>query len=422
VTVFSLAGDTVVNDTLAGGWSPGSVPVSGLLPKTYYLIRISDSPSFDGPADYMSYFVTEDTEMPVVLDYTPADRAWLVGLGDPVDIEFSKPLNTQTVDSSSFYVLRRDSKVPGFISFGVTGDSLLSFAPLEPYWPAWTYTVVLTSRIQDNIGNCLDSMSWTFTTGTFATIGYEGGALRDGYAQLRLPRGTLQANEYLGMGRLPEEHLDIDTGLFPVGEAVDIVPIINLHREATLAFFVPREWVQDYGGLDRFGVYRYDVAQGHWELLGGSPGWFEHDLSGDGLISLPTEQYDSALAVSIHRLGRYGVFPRGSAAVSAVSDFDAGVSLYPRVINPRGGSGVYNSSLNISFSLIEPVDVVARIYSSSGRLVRTLDDAVSSAPGEKLLIWDGREAGGDFADDGLYILVVETGDERIQRTFVVMNR
>lgn len=56
VTVFSLSGDTVVNDTVTSLWDPGSVPITGLLPKTYYIVRISDDPGFNGSSDYMSSF------------------------------------------------------------------------------------------------------------------------------------------------------------------------------------------------------------------------------------------------------------------------------------------------------------------------------------------------------------------------------
>ncbi|UCD27703.1 MAG: VCBS repeat-containing protein, partial [Planctomycetota bacterium] len=119
VTVFSLADDTVLNDVVPQGQQIGSVAIQGLLPKTYYIVRISDRPDFHGQSDYMSYFITEDTQMPLVMDYSPESDAWLVGVNEEIKVRFNKPLNTFSIDSSSFYVTGPGGRIGGYFDFSI---------------------------------------------------------------------------------------------------------------------------------------------------------------------------------------------------------------------------------------------------------------------------------------------------------------
>ena len=66
--------------------------------------------------------------------------------------------------------------------------------------------------------------------------------------------------------------------------------------------------------------------------------------------------------------------------------------------------------------------VEARIYSTAGRAVKTLRSGQLSSVGENLLRWDGRDSGGDFVADGLYIVVIEADGAKAQQTFVVLNK
>ena len=62
------------------------------------------------------------------------------------------------------------------------------------------------------------------------------------------------------------------------------------------------------------------------------------------------------------------------------------------------------------------------VYSTSGRLIKTIASGSVAQVGENLLSWDGRGDNGSFAADGLYILVIEADGQRVQQTFVILNK
>jgi hypothetical protein len=372
-----------------------------LAPKSYYLIRVSDHPDVNGPADYMSYFITEDTQMPVLMESSPAHRSWLVALDQEVRLVFNKPLNTRTVDSSSFYVLGPEGKVGGFIQFGATSDSILSFAPDAPYRPATEYTVVASSHIQDNIGNYIDSTSWTFTTGVFDTVGFAGGIVSAGGFEVYFPQGALPSEVTVGLGVIPAGVLQPGPMLGFTDMAVDMEPATTLTRDAILSVAVPDSIATAHGGMSVFAFQAYDSSLAEWSFLGGS-------ASGN------------RISLSINRLGRYGLF--ASAPQAAAVDFESSVALIPRVINPKRGAGTGNNQLNVSYKISQATQVTAKIYSRRGRLVKTLESSYLSTVGDQLLRWDGRGDDGSYADDGIYVLVIEAEGKQVQKTFVVLNK
>ena len=81
-----------------------------------------------------------------------------------------------------------------------------------------------------------------------------------------------------------------------------------------------------------------------------------------------------------------------------------------------------NDRLNVSFKISRPTEVVARIYDTGGRLIKTLVSGSIAEVGENLLTWDGRKDDGGFANDGLYIIVIEAEDKKAQQTFVILNK
>jgi hypothetical protein len=396
VTVFSLVGDTIVNDTISHGWFPALVPVSGLLPKTYYLIRLSDSPTFDGESDYMSYFITEDTQMPVLTNHSPSADAWLVGLDDEIAVEFNKAINVYTIDSSSFFVLGPGGRVSGLFDFGLENTTTISFTPSSPLQSATDYTVVLTPHIQDNIGNPIDSMSWTFRTGVFETVDYDGGSIASDNVSVIFPRSTIESPTVIGLGEIPLEMVSYDASMEFTGLAADMTPTNDLSSEAVLTINVPDSIRSQYANL---AIYRYDSFSGAWEHLGGS--------STGGSIS-----------ASIDKLSRYGVFAAGEATVTG--SFTESVSLIPRVISPRMG-GV-NDKLQVGFKLASVSSVTAKIYDTRGQLVAILMDGDVGSVGDNLLTWDGRKSDGGYANDGLYILTIESDGQSVRKTFVILNK
>jgi hypothetical protein len=396
VTVFSLQGDTVANGIVEGNWQPGSIALTGLLPKTYYIVRVSDSADFSGASDYMSYFITEDTQMPLMVDRSPAENAWLVGLRDELTVSFNKLLNTFTVDSSSLYLSGPTGKVDGLYDFGGDTASTITFNPLEDLQPSTEYTAVVTSHIQDNIGNAIADQSWAFTTGTFGRIGYDGGTVSSSEITVMFQLGAVRSGIDVGIGQVPEYLVDCGTRSDCLGLAFDLKPATDLVRPAVLTIAVPDSLMSGQSLI----VSLYDTITGGWLDLGGS------SLS------------ESRVSVPINRLGRYGVFSQ--AASAAEVDFESSLSLIPRVISPRTGS--FNASLNVAYRLAQPQPVEARIYDTRGELVATLANGTTGTVGDNLIEWDGKRADGDYANDGLYVLVIEAGGQTVKKTFVILNK
>jgi len=92
------------------------------------------------------------------------------------------------------------------------------------------------------------------------------------------------------------------------------------------------------------------------------------------------------------------------------------------VINPKRGAAGGNDQLNVSYKISQPTQVTAKIYSSRGRLIKTHESSYLSSIGENLLQWDGRGDDGNFANDGIYVLVIEAEGKQVQKTFVVLNK
>jgi hypothetical protein len=361
------------------------------------MLRISDDVDRNDPDDVMTYFITEDTEMPIVLDHTPRDGAWLVGLNDAVSVTLNKPVNTHTVDASSFSVFDPAGPVPGFIGFGAGGDSLVTFSPAAPYRAGVRHTVVLTSHIQDNIGNPIAEISWQFVTGVFDTLDYEGGKITwDGF-ELMLPPGAVESAREIGLGKIPPDALIVPPELIFTGIAYDMTSV-NLDRPAVMTIDVPDSVVVDFGPIEQLGFMFFDSGFDQWVPLGGTATGHK-------------------LATAVRKLGRYGVFKVNSEQ-QAPTLFGS-LALIPRVINPRRG-GV-DGELNISFTLSQAAGVVAKIYNMQGRLVSTVRDGAAMSGGRQLLSWDGRAGDGDYVSDGLYVVVLEAEGQTARATFVVVN-
>jgi len=406
LSLVALTGDTVTIDSTRFDVQTGTLTVypRSLRPKTYYLVRISDRATVDGPADFMSYFITADTDLPVMVERSPGDGAWLVALREPVSVTFNKLINTFTVDSTSFYVTGPQGRVSGLYDFTTGGDtpgarSIASFTPLAPYAPGAAYTAVLSDHIQDNIGNPITATSWTFTTGTFDTIGFGGGVMTATPFDLYFPQGAVASSAVVGLGILPLSAVSPDPAPEFTGLAVDASPAISLSRGAVLTASIPDSLLLRYGDAVRF--YGFDSLLEEWQYRGGT-------LDGH------------RLSVTIDRLGRYGVFAGAAAVTSA--DFSSSVALIPRVINPRRGVAGADGQLHVAYKVATPTSVTAKIYSTGGRLVRTLAAGDLATVGDNLLQWDGRSDNGDYAADGIYVLVIEAESQQVQRTFVIVNR
>lgn len=78
----------------------------------------------------------------------------------------------------------------------------------------------------------------------------------------------------------------------------------------------------------------------------------------------------------------------------------------------------FNPVTTIHFRLAEPSDVTLRLFSISGRLVRTLVDR-SLAAGSHEYLWDGRDAEGGVLPSGVYFYALEAAGDRVVRRMIM---
>jgi len=125
------------------------------------------------------------------------------------------------------------------------------------------------------------------------------------------------------------------------------------------------------------------------------------------------------ITAAIDSLGTFGVFGALSKQgnwVEGLSD----LSCQPRVFSPEGS--VFSAMTHILFTLSEPEPVSIRIFNPAGRLRRTIVKDEAMGPGSNGVEWDGRDTSGKVVKSGLYIVVIEAGDEKQAITVGVLNQ
>ena len=101
-----------------------------------------------------------DRTAPTVVSTVPSSLATQVGLSGPITVTFSEQMATSSITASAFTF---SPAVAGTLSY--TGNTA-TFTPTSSLAPNTTYTVTVSTAVEDRAGNNLVSpYSWTFTTG-----------------------------------------------------------------------------------------------------------------------------------------------------------------------------------------------------------------------------------------------------------------
>lgn len=91
----------------------------------------------------------------------------------------------------------------------------------------------------------------------------------------------------------------------------------------------------------------------------------------------------------------------------------------PRAFSPTGAT--FDTRAAISFNLESSEGARVFVYDRSGRLVRRVYDGPLAA-GRNVVYWDGKDAHGDVAPSGLYLVAVEVSGKSDVRSVAVVNR
>ena len=153
------------------------------------------------------------------------------------------------------------------------------------------------------------------------------------------------------------------------------------------------------GGTSALAIY-FSSAGSAWARLGGT---FE---PGAGQLTLDVTQP-----------GRYAVFADGGASSGAPGL--GPLTFTPRVFSPNGRFS--DPEVGIGFALGRAAEVTVRVYSVSGRLIRSITENQSMGSGQNLVRWDGRDREGAGTIDGMYIVTVQALGRTEKKTLAVVR-
>ncbi len=192
-TTFTLTGPgtTPVTGTVTYAGNAGAIatftPAGNLAPNTTYTATVTaGAKDLAGNALSLAGGLAPDpwtfttgaasnTTSPTVISTAPANGATGVGINQTVNATFSEAINPLTISTATFTLTGPGlTPVSGTVSYNVASN-VATFTPASNLPPSATYTATISTAVQDTSGNALVSgavpNSWTFTTGTTATLG-----------------------------------------------------------------------------------------------------------------------------------------------------------------------------------------------------------------------------------------------------------
>ena len=225
-----------------------------------------------------------------------------------------------------------------------------------------------------------------------------GGGLftQDGQAHLYLPPLALSGDAWVAVESLDDASLPGDppgTTQYLAGYSVDFAGV-DLEKAGTLDALLDAG--ADTGeGTPVAYVLEFDEA---WRRLGGTM---------DG----------QRVSIPIHAAGRFGIFletvaPEGRPSVT-------GLSFTPRVLSRQG---IYSADeVAIGFTLGRSGPVTAQVFNRAGRLVRELASNTNLKAGQNVVRWDGCDVNGARVEDGLYLVTIQSLNQRQTRGIAVVR-
>ena len=166
---------TILGSVSTSGSTSVFTPASNLNLNTTYKATVTtgvkDLAGNAMVSNYVFTFTTgtsSDITPPIVTSTDPANNATAVPLNKKVVAFFSKSMNPQTINSSTFLLKQGTNAITGSVSY--SGNSAV-FTPSVNFTASTTYTATITTGAQDVAGNALaNNYVWSFTTGTAPDI------------------------------------------------------------------------------------------------------------------------------------------------------------------------------------------------------------------------------------------------------------
>jgi len=217
---------------------------------------------------------------------------------------------------------------------------------------------------------------------------------------LYVPPNGIEHNSELTVSPLPASELPVAAAadMRFAGKAYRLEPQeLMLNRPATFSIRLDSE--STAGDLLRPALFFWSDTDQQWLRVGGR------------LVGEP-----SRLSAAIDRFGLYAVF---LAPVSEGLATLSGLACQPRLISPRGGG--FAAAMDISFDLGGSTPTSVRVFDMVGRVVRSLIQDETLFQGSNTTSWDGRDEADRIVSDGAYLVMVDTGGQRISQVVTVID-
>jgi hypothetical protein len=107
-----------------------------------------------------------DVTPPTISSTVPAANATSVAVTSKVSVNFSEPMSSQTINTTTFTLSQGTTPVAGSVSMSGT---TVTFTPTASLSNSTVYTATITTGVKDVAGNAMASIySWSFTTAAAA--------------------------------------------------------------------------------------------------------------------------------------------------------------------------------------------------------------------------------------------------------------
>ena len=393
----------------------GTVTISDTIPSG--AARLLVSGARDGRGNVMEDWILErafdvDTEVPEVIRMQPNPGQVGVSRTPRIEATFSEDVEGMTIGREGLlHLMQEDNLVPvTFVGYNPEEREII-FTPIEVLSPRKEYEVIVSSQVQDLVGNRMASdVRWRFETAPVVEARFGGTVENDSRTiRLYIPPNALEADQEVSLAEeLPEVGTPPEGDVRFTGLAFRFDPDTTSLRKpcALTVVYGKDEEVEEKLAL-------FWRVQDAWTRLGGT-----------------VDAEVGEITTSVNELGTFALFEDTSPGEGkpGLSDLD----LSPRVFSPgdvapaQGGSakllGALPGETNISFVLIRDTDVTIEIYNESGRLERVLMENRPMTRGRATVAWDGRDEEGKVVSSGLYIAVIRAGDLQEQKTVAVLNK
>ncbi|MGB0603379.1 MAG: Ig-like domain-containing protein [Candidatus Latescibacterota bacterium] len=348
------------------------------------------------------------TEVPRVASTSPVDGDEGIGLASAnVQIAFSAAVARQLagdfqISSRALGESGAASEIETITGFGAdSSGTVLSFSIEGGLKPFTEYAVEMAPEVLGELS--AEGYAWSFRTAASLADARQGGSVKnaDGTLELYFPPNALPvgSNE-VAIRRVVSDGSAFASETTQITDAYSVNTQANaLSKRATLTMYYSAAQAEGYDST-RLAIFRMD-SSGQWQRVGGS-----------------VDAQAKLVRTAVDELGTFALFEDRSTAVGdlAIRDLDC----QPRAFAPGGGS--LRGETDISFDLSGPADVTVRVYNSAGKLARVIVRDEPMAPGRISLKWNGEDEDQRAVSSGLYIVVVNAGDVRREKTVAVVKQ